>query len=189
MIKISLKFVPKGPINNIPALVQIMAWRRMAWRRPGDKPISGPMMVSLLTHICVTRPQWVKSCAYFIRHIVFAILILNCHQSDNSVVDDCNSYCHNINFVVASDDDVIMRTLLSEFLFDRIWQNSSFLILFLFCSLLMFQLNDVLMIFNIIQGSPFLKIITCPTPRILKFFDLLIWNKEEKSVQIHLPHW
>ena len=27
-IKISLKFVPKGPIDNIPALVQIMAWRR-----------------------------------------------------------------------------------------------------------------------------------------------------------------
>ena len=54
-IKISLKFVPKGPINNIPALVQIMAWRR-----PGDKPLSEPMMVSLLTHICVTRPQWVN---------------------------------------------------------------------------------------------------------------------------------
>ena len=54
-IKISLKFVPKGPINNIPALVQIMAWRR-----PGDKPLSEPMMVSLTTHICVTRPQWVN---------------------------------------------------------------------------------------------------------------------------------
>ena len=54
-IKLSLKFVPKGPINNIPALVQIMAWRR-----PGDKPLSGPMMVSLLAHICVTRPQWVN---------------------------------------------------------------------------------------------------------------------------------
>ena len=27
-IKISLKFVPRGPVNNIPALVQIMAWRR-----------------------------------------------------------------------------------------------------------------------------------------------------------------
>ena len=51
-IKISLKFVPKGPINNIPALVQIMAWRRS-----GDKPLSEPMMVSLLTHICVARPQ------------------------------------------------------------------------------------------------------------------------------------
>ena len=54
-IKISLKFVPKGPINNIPALVQIMAWRRR-----GDKPLSEPRMESLLTHICVTRPQWVK---------------------------------------------------------------------------------------------------------------------------------
>ena len=27
-IKIPLKFVPKGPINTIPALVQVMAWRR-----------------------------------------------------------------------------------------------------------------------------------------------------------------
>ena len=54
-IKNSLKFVPKGPINNIPALVQIMAWRR-----PGDKPLFEPMLVSLPTHICVTRPQWVN---------------------------------------------------------------------------------------------------------------------------------
>ena len=54
--KSSLKFVPKVRINNIPAWVQIMAWRR-----PGDKPLSEPMMVSLLTHICVTRPQWVNS--------------------------------------------------------------------------------------------------------------------------------
>ena len=54
-IKISLKCVPKGLINNIPALVLIMAWRR-----PGDKPLSEPMMVRSLTHICVTRPQWVK---------------------------------------------------------------------------------------------------------------------------------
>ena len=55
LIKISLKFVSKGPIKNIPALVQIMAWRRS-----GDKPLSEPMMVSLLTHICVTLPQWVN---------------------------------------------------------------------------------------------------------------------------------
>ena len=50
-----IAFVPKGPINNIPALVQIKAWRR-----PGEKPFSEPMLVSSLTHICVTRPQWVK---------------------------------------------------------------------------------------------------------------------------------
>ena len=51
-IEISLKFVPKGPTNNIPALIQVMAWRR-----PGDKPLTEPMLVRLLTHICVTRPQ------------------------------------------------------------------------------------------------------------------------------------
>ena len=32
----------------------------MAWRRPGDKPLAEPMMVSLPMHICVVRPQWVK---------------------------------------------------------------------------------------------------------------------------------
>ena len=55
-INVSLKFVPAGRIDNIPALVQIMAWRR-----PGVKPLAEPMMVRLLTHICVTRPQWVLS--------------------------------------------------------------------------------------------------------------------------------
>ena len=32
----------------------------MAWCRLGDKPLSEPMVVSLLTHICIIRPQWVK---------------------------------------------------------------------------------------------------------------------------------
>ena len=56
LIKDSLKFVPKGSINNSAALVQIMAWRR-----PGDKPLSKPKLVKILTHICVTRPQWVNT--------------------------------------------------------------------------------------------------------------------------------
>ena len=42
-IKTSLKFVPKGPIDNNTALVQIMAWHR-----PGDKPLFEPMMVGWL---------------------------------------------------------------------------------------------------------------------------------------------
>ena len=46
-IKISLKC----PANDIAALVHIMAWCR-----PGDKPLSETIMVSLPTHICVTRP-------------------------------------------------------------------------------------------------------------------------------------
>ena len=55
-IKISLNFVPRGPITNIPALVRIMAWCR-----PGGKPLSEPMMVRLRTHICITQPQWVNN--------------------------------------------------------------------------------------------------------------------------------
>ena len=38
-IQSSLKFVPMGPINNIPAMVQIMAWRPI-----GDNPLSEPML-------------------------------------------------------------------------------------------------------------------------------------------------
>ena len=58
LISFSLKYVHKGPIDKNPALVQIMAWRRS-----GDKPLCEPMMISLPTHICVTRPQWVNHIA------------------------------------------------------------------------------------------------------------------------------
>ena len=78
---ISPKCVHKDPINNIPALVQVMAWRR-----PGDKPLSEPMMVRLPTHICVTRPQWVKG----ITSIAFRLFVIVAmkswwrHQMENT---------------------------------------------------------------------------------------------------------
>ena len=43
LIEISLNFVTNGPINNTLALFKIMAWRQ-----PGDKPLSEPVVV------CVT---------------------------------------------------------------------------------------------------------------------------------------
>ena len=42
----SLKYVPKHQNNNIPTLIQIMAW---CW--PGDKPLIEPMMDTLLMHM------------------------------------------------------------------------------------------------------------------------------------------
>ena len=39
LIQISLKFVPKGPNDNMPALVQVMAWHQT-----GDKPLPEPML-------------------------------------------------------------------------------------------------------------------------------------------------
>ena len=51
LIKFSLKYVRKGPIDNNPALVQIMAWRRS-----GDKPLSEPLNRWCLVHqhICAS---------------------------------------------------------------------------------------------------------------------------------------
>ena len=81
-MKISLEFVPKGPINNIPALVHIMAWCRL-----GDKPLSEPMMVSLITHICVTRPQWGPKTIY---------LTVYCKTSESAAVFGINLRCFRI---------------------------------------------------------------------------------------------
>ena len=65
--KISLKFVPEVPMNNIQALVQIMAWRRS-----GDKPLSELKLVRLPTHICVARSQWVYECKAIQFYFCFA---------------------------------------------------------------------------------------------------------------------
>ena len=49
--------------------------KKMAWCRSGNKPLSEPMLVSSLTHICVTRPQWGNGDSYGlldIKHIISA---------------------------------------------------------------------------------------------------------------------
>ena len=50
VVKISPRFVPKGPTNNIPALVKIMAWRR-----PGDKPLSEPVIGPVTANVSESR--------------------------------------------------------------------------------------------------------------------------------------
>ena len=54
-IRIPLKFVPKGPINNKTVLVQIMAWRQA----DGNHYMS-QLWPGLLTYICVIRCLWVN---------------------------------------------------------------------------------------------------------------------------------
>ena len=89
-LRFQWKFVPKGPVNNIPAFVQTMAWRR-----PTDKPLPEPMKISLLTYICVTLPQCVKvkSQSYLLSTSLVAIINMTtnhhgkqpqaqCHYSD-----------------------------------------------------------------------------------------------------------
>ena len=82
----------------------------MAWRRPGDKPLSEPMMVSLLTHICVTRPQFLKnknnrisdisnqiqcySCKWFFYYDIYIHVYISC-------LFEIALYCTEINTVSA----------------------------------------------------------------------------------------
>ena len=90
-LKIPLKFVPRGPINNISSLVKIMAWRR-----PGDKPLSEPMLVFVPTHICVTRPQWVNcfNVEWYIALTVCYVLVSNIINRSNRRIYHCrNLFC------------------------------------------------------------------------------------------------
>ena len=57
LIQISLKFVPKGLIDNQSALVQVMAW----WHQPTNHYLN-QRWPSSLTHICGTKGRWVKCC-------------------------------------------------------------------------------------------------------------------------------
>ena len=50
-----MEFVPMVQINNILALVQIMAWHQT-----GDKPLSELMMASF-TDSYITEAEWVQS--------------------------------------------------------------------------------------------------------------------------------
>ena len=67
--KVSLWFVRNRRINNILALVEIMAWCR-----PDNKPLSKRMMISSLMHICITGPQWVTYVR--IQFISFSCLLI-----------------------------------------------------------------------------------------------------------------
>ena len=113
-IKISLKFVPKGPINNIPALVQITAWHR-----PGDKPLSEAMMVSLPTHICVTRPECVKG-SLTTHLLIFSNKLAFANKNDYSIQTmnsftfwKYNLFASNIRLVCCVN---IKRTFANEIL-------------------------------------------------------------------------
>ena len=63
-INISPEFLPKGQIINIPALVQMMAWRRS-----GDKPSSGSMIIRIngwRTYVSLSLNELIQNLVIFI---------------------------------------------------------------------------------------------------------------------------
>ena len=61
LIEISLKFVPKGTIDNMQALVQVMAWHRT-----GDKPLLEPMVTQFndtyMRHLLSVSSFFIEVC-------------------------------------------------------------------------------------------------------------------------------
>ena len=120
---------PKGPINNIPALVQMMACCRS-----GDKPLSEPIMVSLLKFICVTRPQWVRwwrSCGAYLRQWTGSSLVqvvarhrsvhmLNGHRGTNSNQSIWFPFDENAFIVICKMCTILLRTPWTECVFTEI---------------------------------------------------------------------
>ena len=76
----------------------------MAWRRPGYKPLSEPMVVSSLTHICVTRPQWVKTQESFAWKLHFPLL-----------VDDRNSWMRQVDMFIEVNTYTIYCVVVAEY--------------------------------------------------------------------------
>ena len=104
-LKISIKFILEVRINNIPALVHIMAWCR-----PGDKSLFELKMVSLLTQICVTWPQWVK----WLNRALNAYGC-KCHKNTITVILNYSSYRGYLEYKLNPIVDLNSRcTLTSE---------------------------------------------------------------------------
>ena len=93
--KIQMNWTHFLSFKNIPALVQIIAWRC-----PGDKPLPGPIMVSLLTHICITWILWVNSA------VLYAITIntLRLRQNGRHFTDEVfKCFFLNENFWISNN--------------------------------------------------------------------------------------
>ena len=81
-IHISLNFAAKDPVNNNPALVQVMVWHQ-----PGDKPLSEPIMVyftdAYMRHVDSIGVAYVTN-IHLRNKIILSQTIYCLSQSDNS---------------------------------------------------------------------------------------------------------
>ena len=117
-IKILLKFVPKGLIYNIPALVQVMTWCRA-----GYKPLSEPMMVRLPMHICVTRPQWVNLVITWSNMIYIRVLNMTLlyDMTYNTIYDIIHDMIWNKNISRHTTNTIVSWPNLKQGLMVDIW--------------------------------------------------------------------
>ena len=107
LIQISLKFVPRSPIDNKLTLVQVMAWRRR-----GDKPLPKPMLIrftdayaalggdELIASYCntiITVVAWAPWCLRSLRTWLFAQLKQGCCHWTRYWLVACSIPSHSLN--------------------------------------------------------------------------------------------
>ena len=110
--------VPKCPTNNIPALVQILAWHQ-----PGPKPLSELMKFSLPTHICVIRPQWVNTLRPVVADDIFEYIQWKWFKSVSHLIEMCTQIFKLIIVsIVAKNGDGVTKAQYDYF--NNGWQNT-----------------------------------------------------------------
>ena len=94
LIKISIKFVPKRPIDNNTALAKIMAWHQI-----GDKPLSVPVLTRFHWRIYVllgeNESNGLASCGCHIELVIFKVI------SRISLVKSPSGECHKRLLIVS----------------------------------------------------------------------------------------
>ena len=104
----------------------------MAWRRPGDKPLSEPIIVSLLTHICVSRPQWVNAMKKKKYVCDSRCLLFEITGSTSSLTKPIRQAYSSINWTAWCINTLRLRqngSHIAENIFKFIFQNENFCIL------------------------------------------------------------
>ena len=116
---ISLKFVPKVQIENILALVQILAWRRQAtsWYLQEWWP-------SILTHIWVNPPQWVE--------VLWHSLDISFAATAQGTILYKSLNIITLNFGITNISDICQRQVS--------WWNGPLCIFFFFFAFVMFKI-------------------------------------------------
>ena len=76
LIQIPLKFVPKGKIEKMPALVKVMAWHWV-----GGKPLPEPLMTTIHDPSGITRQQYVNPLGpgrfeWHFREVIFMLILV-----------------------------------------------------------------------------------------------------------------
>ena len=91
----------------------------MAWRRPGAKPLSGPMMISLPTHTCVIWPQCVN--------IDITYSPASHGDIHMSIIQDGNTVnsSENNNFISILFCPALFKYILMKYIWHILWHSLS----------------------------------------------------------------